>query len=153
MLEIPTALKAEHEKLHADLAAATKLPGKTGEAAKHVAAVLHEHFVSEEQFALPPLALLGPIAAGGASPDMQPVVTLTDRLKAEMPRMLSEHQAIVKALGELGRAATAERHPEVSRFVDELTAHAQNEEQVLYPAAILVGEFVKLKFAGVKMTR
>ena len=57
MLEIPTALKAEHEKLHADLAAATKLPGKTGEAAKHVAAVLHEHFVSEEQFALPPLAL------------------------------------------------------------------------------------------------
>jgi succinate dehydrogenase / fumarate reductase flavoprotein subunit/fumarate reductase flavoprotein subunit len=71
---------------------------------------------------------------------------LTDRLKAEMPRMLAEHNAIVEALKELGRAATVERHPEVSRFVDELRAHAQNEEQVLYPAAIVVGEYMKLKF-------
>jgi hypothetical protein len=36
----------------------------------------------------------------------------------------------------------------VSRFVDELTAHAQNEEQVLYPAAIVVGEYLKLRFRG-----
>jgi hypothetical protein len=148
MLEIPHALKVEHEKLHADLSAATKLPGKTGEAAKHVAAVLHEHFVSEEEFALPPLALLGPIAEGRATPDMRSAVALTDRLKKEMPRMLSEHKAIVQALGELRRAAAAERHPDVSRFVEELTAHAQNEEQVLYPAAIVVGEWLKLKFPG-----
>jgi hypothetical protein len=67
MLEIPTALKVEHEKLHLDLAAATRLGGKTGEAAKQVAAVLHEHFLSEEQFALPPLALLGPIAEDRAT--------------------------------------------------------------------------------------
>ena len=146
MLEIPTALKAEHEKLHADLSAATKLAGKTGEAARHVAAALHEHFVSEEEFALPPLALLGPIAGGHATPDMRTVVAMTDRLKAEMPRMLEEHKAIVRALDELGRAATAERHPDVSRFVDELKAHAQTEEQVLYPSAILVGEWLKLKF-------
>ena len=65
-----------------------------------------------------------------------------------MPRMLAEHNAIVEALKELGRAATVERHPEVSRFVDELRAHAQNEEQVLYPAAIVVGEYMKLKFRG-----
>jgi hemerythrin HHE cation binding domain-containing protein len=146
MHQIPTALKAEHEKLHADLSAATQLPGKTGEAAKRVAAVLHEHFVSEEEFALPPLALLAPIAEGRATADMRSMVALTDRLKAEMPRMLREHGAIVRALDELGRAAAAERHPEVSRFVAELQAHAQNEEQVLYPAAIVVGEYLKLKF-------
>jgi hypothetical protein len=146
MLEIPTALKVEHEKLHEDLAAATKLPGDTGKAAERVAAVLHEHFVSEEEFALPPLALLGPIAEGRATTDMRSVIPLTDRLKAEMPRMLNEHNAIVQALDELGRAAARERHPEVSQFVAELKAHAQNEEQVLYPAAILVGEYLKLKF-------
>jgi hemerythrin superfamily protein len=60
--------------------------------------------------------------------------------------MLSEHKAIVQALNELGRAAKAEGHPAVSRFVEDLTAHAQFEEQVLYPAAILVGEFLRLKF-------
>jgi hemerythrin HHE cation binding domain-containing protein len=146
MRQIPTALKAEHDKLHADLSAATKLGGKTGEAAKRVATVLHEHFVSEEEFALPPLALLGPIAEGRATSDMRSVVALTDRLKAEMPRMLREHEAIVQALDELGRAAATERHPEVSQFVTDLKAHAQNEEQVLYPAAIVVGEYLKLKF-------
>jgi hemerythrin superfamily protein len=64
-----------------------------------------------------------------------------------MPRMLEEHKAIVRALDELGRAAAAEHHPDVRRFVEDLTAHAQTEEQVLYPAAILVGEWLKLKFA------
>jgi hemerythrin-like domain-containing protein len=74
------------------------------------------------------------------------VTRLTDRLKGDMSRMLSEHKAIVQALDELRRAAKAEGHPEVSRFVEELTTHAQTEEQVLYPAAIVVGEYMKLKF-------
>jgi hypothetical protein len=147
MLEIPAALKVEHEKLHAHPSAATQLGGKTGEAAQRVAAVLHEHFLSEEEFALPPLALLAPIAEGRTTDDMRSVIGLTDKLKREMPRMLGEHKALLQALDELGRAAKAERHPEVSRFVEELTLHAQNEEQVLYPAAILVGEYLKLKFA------
>ena len=111
MLEIPTALKTEHEELHAHLSAATKLAGKTGEAAKPVARALNGHFVTEEEFALPPLALLGPIAEGRATAEMRSVITLTDRLKAEMPRMLAEHKAIVQALDELGRAAAAERAP------------------------------------------
>ena len=148
MFEIPAALKVEHDKLHADLSAATTLPGKTGQAAKTVAEVLHEHFLSEEEFAMPPLALLAPIAEGRVTPEMRPVIMLTDRLKGEMSRMLSEHKAIVQALDELGRTAKAERHPEVTRFVEELTTHAQTEEQVLYPAAILVGEYLKLKFPG-----
>jgi iron-sulfur cluster repair protein YtfE (RIC family) len=146
MLDIPSALKVDHEKLHADLSAATRLPGRTGQAAKQVAAALHDHFVSEEEFAMPPLALLAPIAEGRATAEMRSVITLTDRLKSEMPRMLDEHKAIVQALHELGLAARAERHPEVSQFVEELTMHAQTEEQVLYPAAILVGEYLKLKF-------
>jgi hypothetical protein len=52
MLDIPATLKIEHENLHADLAAAIKMPRQTGQAAKQVAVVLHEHFVSEEEFAM-----------------------------------------------------------------------------------------------------
>lgn len=143
--DIPESVKAEHEELHGELSAAAKAPGRTGEAARHVAELLHPHFVSEEQFALPPLALLRPLADGRVAPEMRDAIVLTDRLKAEMPRMLDEHKAIVIALEELGRAAKAERHPEISRFVEKLTLHAQHEEQVLYPAAILVGEYLKLK--------
>jgi hypothetical protein len=150
MLVIPAALKAEHDELHAHLSAAIGLPGKTGEAAKQVAAALHEHFLREEEFALPPLALLAPIAEGRVTLEMRSVIDLTERLKAEMPRMLSEHKRIVEALDELGRAAQREGRPEVSRFVEALTAHAQTEEQVLYPAAILVGEYLKVKFDAIR---
>jgi hypothetical protein len=144
--DIPNSLKVEHEALHGELSAATKFGGKTGVAAQRVATLLHGHFVSEEEFALPPLALLRPLATGGVSLQMRDVIALTDRLKADLPRMLDEHKAIVAALEELARAAEAEGHPEGVRFAEKLTLHAQNEEEVLYPAALLVGEYLKLRF-------
>jgi hypothetical protein len=42
--------------------------------------------------------------------------------------------------------ATAERHPEVAEFAEKLMLHAQTEEEVSYPTAILIGEFIRLKF-------
>ena len=50
---IPAPLKLEHEELHADLVKATQAGGQVGDAAGTVAKVLHEHFVKEEEFALP----------------------------------------------------------------------------------------------------
>src|SRR5512134_3752529 len=66
--EIPKPLQAEHEELHASLVRATREPGAVGEAAREVARRLHPHFVREEQFALPPLALLAELARGGVTP-------------------------------------------------------------------------------------
>ena len=48
--EIPEPLKAEHEELHAALVKATRAGGRTGEAARRVAELLHPHFVREEEF-------------------------------------------------------------------------------------------------------
>ncbi len=55
--EIPEPMKLEHDELHADLVKATQVGGRTGDAAKAVAKVLHHHFVKEEAYALPPLGL------------------------------------------------------------------------------------------------
>jgi hypothetical protein len=59
--------------------------------------------------------------------------------------MLADHQKIVGALAELRKAAAAAGRHEYVEFADELTLHAKNEEQVLYPTALLVGRYVKLK--------
>lgn len=144
--DVPESLTIEHEELHHELASATRRGGQTGAAAERVATLLHAHVMREEELALPPLALLRPLAAGHVSPEMRDVVSLTDRLKADLPRMLDEHQAILVALEGLAHAARVERHPEVVRFVGKLILHAHTEEQVLYPAALLVGEFLKLTF-------
>ncbi|HET7295574.1 MAG TPA: hemerythrin domain-containing protein [Gemmatimonadales bacterium] len=139
----PRSLEIEHEALHADLVALTKLPGKVGDAARLVATRLHEHFALEEELAVPPLALLAPLARGGASPAMRSILAKTDRLKAEMPRMLAEHRAILEAVGELAKAAEEEGRLDATAFAERLRLHAATEEEVLYPAAILVGEYLK----------
>jgi hypothetical protein len=142
---IPAGITEEHAHLMSELAAAEKAGGKTGDAAKKVSALLTPHFHSEEEFALPPLGLLRPLAEGHATPEMRDVIAMTDRLKAAMPKMLAEHKALAPALAELGLAAKAEGNAGAARFVQELEAHATHEEEVMYPAAILVGEYLKLK--------
>jgi len=143
--KIPGPLKAEHEELHAELVKTMKMPGRVGEAARTVATFLHQHFVHEEEYALPPLGLLPALADGKVTPDMRQVLTLTDKLKAELRQMLSEHQAIVGALRKLIAAAEAEGKPEVTHFAERLILHARTEEEVLYPTAILIGEYVRAR--------
>jgi len=141
--EIPKPLQAEHHELHARLVRATKEPGAVGAAAREVARLLHPHFVREEAFALPPLALLSELARGGVTADMAAVLPMTRRLNAELPTMLAEHRQIVDALEALRGAARAAGLLEHERFAEALVLHAQTEELVLYPAAILIGEHVE----------
>jgi hypothetical protein len=142
---IPHAMQVEHEELHVDLEKAIASGGETGAAAREVAEALHSHFKSEERYALPPLGLLPALAEGRISSEMTQVLEMTDTLKAELPRMLDEHKVIVDALQKLIGAARMEKKMEHIHFAEKLMLHAQNEEEVSYPTAILIGEYVKLK--------
>ena len=142
LFEIPAPLRAEHDALHATLAAATHEPGLLGETAREVAKLLHPHFVREEEFAMPPLALLVALVRGPVTPDMALVLPMTRRLRDELPAMLAEHQQIVGALEKMQHAAEAAGRQDFARFADALKLHAQTEELVLYPAAVLVGDKV-----------
>jgi len=143
-MKAPLSLCREHEELHADLARATRVPGRIGEAARAVARIMHPHFLREDEYATPPLGLLARLARGPVTPDMAVVLPLVARLKEELPLMLQEHRAIMGAVRELAVAAETENDEQYIRFAAELMVHAQLEEEVLYPAAILVGEYVKL---------
>ena len=88
---------------------------------------------------------MAPLARGEADKEMRAVLVMTERLKADLPEMLREHQAIVAAFEEITAAAEKEKLPEHARFAEKLMLHAETEEAVLYPAAIVVGEYLKLK--------
>jgi hypothetical protein len=145
---IPEALQAEHHEIHERLVAATKISGPVGDAARQLAAVLHPHFQREEQIALPPLGLLAPLARGEYSPEMARVLPLTDSLRTELPRMLEEHVAITAATKRMGEVAAAANNEEVAALAEALALHARSEEQVSYPAALLVGEIVRIRLAA-----
>lgn len=146
--EIPELLTLEHQELHETLARAGREPGSVGAAARRVAELLHPHFVKEEQFALPPLSLLQRLARGEVTAEMKDVLPLTERLERELPRMLEEHKGIVNALDGLVAAARSAGKLEYAEFALDLIRHAQTEEQLLYPAAILAGRYVRARLHG-----
>ena len=142
-LAIPESLRLEHHEIHDALVRATKLSGPVGAAARDLAKVLDPHFAREEQIALPPLGLLAPLARGEPVSDARAVLAMTDTLRAELPAMLEQHKVINAATMRLREVAHAARNAEVEELADKLAIHAQNEEEVTYPAAVLVGEIVR----------
>ncbi len=149
--QIPKPMQIEHDELHADLVRATRAGGQTAVAAKAVAQVLHHHFLKEEEYALPPLGLLVALAQDRIDPGMADVIAMADKLEAELPTMLAEHQQIVAALNRLIAAATDESKPEIVQFAERLKLHAQAEEQVAYPTAILIGRYVRSRLGAAKL--
>lgn len=144
---IPASVRAEHQAIHEALIAATKAPGEVGVAARALAEVLHPHFEREEQIALPPLGLLARLAVGAAVPDAElaAALTMADTLRKEMPRMLAEHKHIRAAVIALRNAAAAAGAREQETLAAELAQHAQTEEEVLYPAAVLVADVIRAR--------
>jgi hemerythrin HHE cation binding domain-containing protein len=146
-LQIPKSVQAEHKAIHATLIEAAHVQGKIGAAAKELAEVLHFHFVREEEIALPPLGLLGPLADGLEPPagQLARALAMTDSLRRELPQMLGEHVRISKAVENLRAAAKAERSVQYEAFADQVALHLQHEEDVLYPAALLVGDLLRVR--------
>ena len=143
-IPIPQSLQAEHRAIHEALEAALKAPGRTG-AAREVAAVLDPHFKREDEIALPPLGLLAPLARGERPAGMSEALAMSDALRKELPRMLEEHKQIRAATEKLRDAAREEKAAEPEHFAAALLLHAQSEEEVLYPAAILVGDIIRAR--------
>jgi hypothetical protein len=143
--QIPESMKVEHAAIHEGLERATKVPGAVGERARALAEVLHPHFVREEEIALPPLGLLAPLARGEFDPAMREVLPMTDALRAELPRMLEEHAVIAEAARTLERTAREAGNAEVEELARQLQLHARSEEELFYPAAVLVGDLVRAR--------
>ena len=115
-----------------------------GEAARAIEKLAEAHFAKAKD-AFPPLALLPLLSEGKVSPEMSKVVPMAERLKSSLPKIRREHRELVAGLKKLAAAAEKEGKTEYGRFAERLIWHIQEEEEVLYPAVLLVGETVKKK--------
>ena len=110
-----------------------------------MADILHPHFEKEEEYATPPLGLLQSIVEDNLNGDIENAMIMTSKLKANLPEMVEEHKQIVNALNDLIGVAKRNNNSQVEKFAEKLILHANNEEEILYPASILIGEYLKLK--------
>jgi iron-sulfur cluster repair protein YtfE (RIC family) len=140
-MEVPVSLKSGHQAITATLKHAMREAGAVGEAARKLGQVLDGHMLLEEKFALRPLGLLQALGRGEKPSDLAEAATVVKGLRREMPRMLDEHRQIGELLRVLAKAAEAEGKPEYVAFAEDLMVHAHLEEDVLYPAALLIGAY------------
>lgn len=148
-LQTPESLAEEHHELFHELRELASEEGETGKAVKELLSVLEPHFEGEEETAMPLLGLLRPLSEGKAVSHPMEVMSLHARFSSDYPRMLKEHVRVKELIGRVRGAAAkgGKRHAEA--VMDELELHAKIEEEVLYPAALLVGALAK---ASVKAT-
>jgi iron-sulfur cluster repair protein YtfE (RIC family) len=142
-MAIPESLNEEHTHLRDVLERAVREEGALGEAAKAVMEVLKYHFEKEEQLALPPLGMLA-LSGDGSTGDVDEMIDLTGRFSEELPRMLEEHVIIAERLEVLSLEAERSGNAEYTAFARDLMHHAQLEEEIMYPASLLVGAYLRL---------
>jgi uncharacterized membrane protein len=142
---IPPSIRLEHESLAGALEDATRQPGRIGEAARNLADRMRPHFAKEEELALPLLGVLPIVASGETPPDPDRFVRLAAELDIELPTMLEEHQGIAAAAQALVVAARDGNRPDIAEFGEELIRHAGSEEEITYPAAVLVGRYLSVQ--------
>lgn len=136
----PSAERAHEELLHL-LVKVQHLSGKTGVIAEDLAKRLKTHMEQEETLVLPLLGLLPDLASRKTSSQLaRRASRLYSEMKKEYSGMLNGHREITKLLSRLKRVGAEEGHLTAVRFSEALEQHAKEEEEILYPAALLAGK-------------
>lgn len=142
----PSSLEREHEEVHKTLATIVESSGNTAAVAKQVRTLMQPHFEKEEQLSIPVLGALLPYVEGTLSPEAKnQAIEIANMFKQEYKNMLNEHKQIVVALNNLSKTASMEDRQDALAFIEQLKAHAMNEEQVTYPATIVIGDLLQVK--------
>lgn len=142
--KVPEALRLRHEAFVAEFTRATKDPGKVGDAARSIEKLAAAHFAKGKEV-FKPLGLLPMLAEGRVPPGHAKAREIAESLRENLPQIRREHRDLIAGLKKLAAAAKEESKPEYAAFAERLILHIREEEEVLYPAVLLVGETLKQK--------
>lgn len=140
----PAAGNAEGQLLkeHRDLLAAmdSALYGDSSWVALQT--LVRHHFEEEERIVFPLLAVLPALADGKLPAGPETLIAAAAALRDSLGHLSAEHQMVHVLLEEVSARRGDERF---LRFRDALQRHARLEEEVLFPAAILAGEAIRVR--------
>lgn len=147
-LSVPNALRLGHDEARAELVRATMEEGPIAKAAKRLGLLCVPHFEREEKSVFPVLALLPDLTHGILRPEMMDVMPLISDFRARRDALNDHHQSILSAIGALLEAAHQEKNGEFVDFAYNLRVHEKIEDEVIYPTVILIGDYLREKFAN-----
>jgi hypothetical protein len=144
-LLVPQSLTAEHETIIDEL---TRLAGQGGPVAVVAMKALplfKAHFLKEATFVFPPLSLLKALTGGQVtSGDVRVAISMADLTKAAQADLMNEHIQITSLMIEM--QAAAKNDPATVKFATRVAAHSLDEMEVLFPATVVLGDYLRIKF-------
>ena len=142
-LKVPKAIIHGHGNLMEELHEVIAIGGRIGEKGRQLRDEMVPHFKKEEEYALPPLGLLMAFSEQNWEINSQEAIKMADNLQLKLEEMRDDHASIRKFLHELKVIGDEEHNFVVKMFVKSLTLHMELEDEVLYPATILIGNYLK----------
>ena len=142
---IPQSIRLDHAEAVRQLTAVAHCKGRVGEIARKALEVFKAHIRREEEYVLPPLTLAPAIAEGRVTPDMRWAIAMADRIKSDREIIFAEHTTITAWMNELAEAARRAHQQDVLDLAKSLVADSLNDTEVMEPAAIVIGEYLRSK--------
>lgn len=105
--------------------------------------VMTAHFHKEEKYALPPLGLLLNLSEGDWQLDEDTAIDMAEAVNSKLAELQKDHENIEKLIQSLKSYAENGNYYDLERFINDLEIHMELEDQVLYPAAVLIGNYFK----------
>jgi capsid portal protein len=127
------------------LIAAAREPGAIGEAAKRAERLFAEHARKEEKLVFPLLAMLPNVAMGKPHAQQGEALDLSRQLEDALPDLMAEHEVIAGALEALVAAARQADRADLGELAARILGHAHLEESVLYPAALVLAKYLRMR--------
>lgn len=142
-LKVPKAIIHGHANIILELNEVFAIGGEIAQKAKQLKDSMVPHFKKEEEYALPPLGLLLAFTQEKWEINAEEAIKMADNLELRLAEMKHDHSHIADILNELKLLGEKEHNLVVKMFVKTLTLHIEMEDEVLYPATILIGNYLK----------
>lgn len=142
-LKVPKAIIHGHANLIIEMSEVIAIGGEIAEKAKQLRDTMVPHFKKEEEYALPPLGLLIAFSEQNWEINAQEAIKMAENLQLRMEEMKQDHTNIRATLNELKILGEREGNFIVKMLVRSLTLHMELEDEVLYPATLLIGNYLK----------
>lgn len=113
------------------------------EQVEHLFKIMAGHFKKEEKYALPPLGLLLELSEGNWDLDEDEAIKMAEEVNSKFVELKKDHEVIYGIIEDLKKIKTEENNLDLKRFITNLELHMELEDQVLYPTAIIVGNYFK----------
>jgi hypothetical protein len=146
-LVTPNSVQLQHAQIIGRLEDYARQSGPIGAAAQRALAFVKAHYAKEEEFVLPLLGLLSALPQGSVSKgDMERALKMAEDTKAAGDELYADHVQITALMTELADAANESNAKELVRFATRVAAQSLNDMEVLHPTAVLIGEYIRMKF-------